>query len=71
MGIFDTRYTANEEMDLTLENPNELLEAYIFEELSKLSDEDKKLFCASEEAKIMEEKGLISYQYLLNLLYGF
>lgn len=67
MGIFDTRYTANEGMDMSLENPNELLEAYIFEELNKLSDEDKKLFCASEEAKVMEEKGLISRKTIVRL----
>lgn len=50
-----------------LKNENELLEQYIFDELSMLTDEDKQAFVESAECKVLLEKGLISRKTLVRL----
>lgn len=50
-----------------LKNPNELLEAFIYDELSQLTDEDKEVFVNSEEARVMEEAGIIGRRTLVRL----
>lgn len=63
MGIFGT----DSVMENDLSNPNELLESYIYDELSRLPDDKKKEFLASEDAKALEEAGIISRKTLVRL----
>lgn len=65
MGIYTTQ--GNNTITETLQNPGELLESYIYDELCYLSDEKKQEFINSEEAKVMEEAGLISRRTLVRL----
>lgn len=64
MGIFSPN---NVVMENELKEPNELLEAYIYDELSRLSDEKREEFVASEAAQTMLEAGLISRKTLVRL----
>ena len=54
-------------MEGTLKNENELLEQYIYDEVSMLDDEGKKAFIESAECKVLQEKGLISRKTLVRL----
>lgn len=44
--LFSDNYMVNNGIKQDLKNPNELLEAFIFDEVSKLSEEKIKEFCA-------------------------
>ena len=59
---FESIEEAAEGMDLA-----PLEEAYIYDELSHLTDENKKAFLQSEECKAMEEKALIGRKTLVRL----
>lgn len=63
MGIFDT----NSFIENDIMNKNELLENYIYDELSRLPDERRKEFLDSQESKVMMEAGLISKKTLIKL----
>lgn len=64
MGIF----TPNGSITIDQEfNRDELLESYIYDEISKLSDEKKKEFVNSEAAQAMLEAGLIGKKTLVKL----
>ena len=64
MGFFSTDSGS---MIGSLKNENELMEQYIYDEVSMLTDEDKQAFIESAEAKILLEKGLISRKTLVRL----
>jgi len=64
MGIFSTE---NVSMDNELLNPDELLESYIYDELSRLPDERRKEVLESEEMKVLEEARIISRKTLVRL----
>jgi hypothetical protein len=66
MGIFSVEGTGSI-LEQDLQNPNELLEAYIFDEVSRLTDERRAEFVKSEEAQAMVEAGLISKKTLVRL----
>ena len=65
MGIFSGNY--NDIDHVTLKHPEALLEAYIYDELSALSDSQKKAFLESEECAVMEAKKLIGRKTLIRL----
>ena len=64
MGFFSTDSGS---MSGSLKNENELMEQYIYDEVSMLTDEDKQAFIESAEAKVLQEKGLISRKTLVRL----
>lgn len=64
MGIFSPNSMV---MENELKDTNELLEAYIYDELSRLSDEKREEFVQSEAAQAMLESGLISRKTLVRL----
>lgn len=64
MGFFGG---ADSVMEDGLRNEDELLEQYIFDELSMLTDEDKKAFLESAECQAMLERGLINRKTLIRL----
>jgi len=64
MGIFSTE---NVSMDNELLNPDELLESYIYDELSRLPDERRKEVLESEEMEALEEARIISRKTLVRL----
>lgn len=63
MGIF----SADTNIDLDLINENELLEEYIFDEISRMSDESRKIALESDEMKALEEAGRVSRRTLVRL----
>lgn len=65
MGIFGNGSTLV--MENELKNQEELLEAYIYDEISRLSDEKREEFVNSQEAQGMLEAGLISRKTLVRL----
>lgn len=64
MGIFGTSTIV---MENELKQPEELLESYIYDEISRLSDEKRQEFVNSQEAQGMLEAGLISRKTLVRL----
>lgn len=64
MGIFSPNQVV---MENELSNPNELLEAFIYDEISRNSDEKRQEFVNSEAAQSMLEAGLISRKTLVRL----
>lgn len=64
MGIFGSGTIV---MENELKQPEELLESYIYDEISRLSDEKRKEFVTSQEAQGMLEAGLISRKTLVRL----
>lgn len=64
MGIFGTSTIV---MENELNQPEELLESYIYDEISRLSDEKRQEFVNSQEAQGMLEAGLISRKTLVRL----
>lgn len=64
MGIFTPTGSMSIDQEL---NRNELLESYIYDEISKLSDEKKQEFVQSEAAQVMMEAGLIGKKTLVRL----
>lgn len=64
MGIFGTSTLV---MENELKQPEELLESYIYDEISRLSDEKRQEFVNSQEAQGMLEAGLISRKTLVRL----
>lgn len=71
MAIFDNldniRESSDNSINQDLKNPNELLEAYIADELSFAPIEKLKEFANSPEAEAMIEAGLISRKTLVRL----
>lgn len=65
MAIFSN--SGSDSIDQELKNPNELLEAYIADELSFCSESQLEEFMNSSECKAMEEAGLISRKTLIRL----
>lgn len=65
MGIFGSGSTLV--MENELKNQEELLESYIYDEISRLSDEKRQEFVNSQEAQGMLEAGLISRKTLVRL----
>lgn len=65
MGIYSPQGQST--IDQDLKDPNELLEMYIYDELSHLSDEDKQAFINSNEAQAMMEANLIKKSSLVRL----
>lgn len=64
MGIF----TPNGSMTIDHEfNKDELLESFIYDEISRLSDEKRQEFVNSEAAQVMVEAGLIGKKTLVKL----
>ena len=63
MGIFNNFEPMNE----SLKNPKELETWFLIDEVSRLSDEEKEAFVNSEEAKALEEAGLIGRRTLVKL----
>lgn len=66
MGIFTSDFSSNS-IDQELKNPNELLEAYIADELSFAPEEKLQEFVNSPEADAMIEAGLITRKTLMRL----
>ena len=64
MGIYTDDFIAEE---ARLENPMPLIESFILEDLSKLSDDMKQEFIDSPEAQSMIEAGLIGKNTLVRL----
>ncbi len=64
MSIFGSSNTILLENDL---NQSELLESYIYDEISKLSPETIQEFVQSEQAQAMLEKGMIGKKTLVKL----
>lgn len=64
MGIFSASTMV---MENELKQPEELLESYIYDEISRLSDEKRAEFVNSQEAQGMLEAGLISRKTLVRL----
>lgn len=64
MGIFSPNQVV---MENELSNPNELLESFIYDEISRNSDEKRQEFVNSEAAQAMLEAGLISRKTLVRL----
>ena len=48
-------------------NSNELLEAFFVDDILRLSSDDIKTFCESEEAKILEEKAVLKKPTMMRL----
>lgn len=68
MGVYDSNSGSQQAiMEGELQNPNELLEAYIYDELCSMTDEDKRAFVNSPEASAMVEAGLIQKKTLVRL----
>lgn len=65
MGLYTQENLFNESAEL--KHPEELLEAYIYDEVSALSDEGKKAFIESEECRILEAKKLINRKTIVRL----
>lgn len=66
MALFTTN-KSSDSIDQELQNPNELLEAYIADELSFCSESQLQEFINSPEAEAMIEAGLISRKTLIRL----
>lgn len=64
MGLFDF---GSAKMKSTLKNPNELREAFVYNELSQLPKSKIKEFIRSKEAKVMTEEGIISLDMIEKL----
>lgn len=64
MSVFGNMGTSILENDL---NQSELLESYIYDEISKLSPETIQEFVQSEQAQAMLEKGMIGKKTLVKL----
>lgn len=64
MGLFGP---TNSKIEGELQNPGELLESYIYDEISKLPQETIQEFCNSEQAEAMLEAGMISKKTLVRL----
>lgn len=68
MGIFSTNnYNESASINEELKNPNELLEAYIADELKFAPEEALKEFVNSPEAEAMIEAGIITRKTLVRL----
>jgi hypothetical protein len=67
MGVYTGKVNETTSINEDLKNPNELLEMYIIDEVSKLPDERIKEFVESAEAKTMVEAGIISRKTLVRL----
>lgn len=65
MGMFSTSVATNEENDL--KDPNELLGAYIIDEVSQLTDSQKKEFIDSEACKSLLESRILKKKTLVRL----
>jgi len=65
MGVYSNPDILNEGVEL--ENPNELLEAYIYDELSCLDDTMKEAFVNSPECEAMIEAGIINKRTVVRL----
>lgn len=63
MGFF----SGSETMEDGIRNESELMEQYIYDELSMLNDEDKQAFIESAECQALLEKGLINRRTLIRL----
>ena len=64
MSIFGGNF---EPINEALKNPKELEGWFIIDEVSRMSDEEKEAFVNSEEAKALEEAGLIGRRTLIKL----
>lgn len=64
MGIFSPNQVV---MENELSNVNELLESYIYDELSRNSDEKRQEFVNSDQAQAMIEAGIIGRKTLVKL----
>lgn len=64
MGIFSPNQVV---MENELSNVNELLESFIYDEISRNSDEKRKEFVNSEHAQAMVEAGIIGRKTLVRL----
>jgi hypothetical protein len=68
MGLFANTKSINESMmDYDLKNPDELGEAFILDELSFLSDEDKQAFAESAVCEELIQEGLLKRQSVVRL----
>ena len=65
MGMFSTNNIISE--DTGLNNPDELMGYFIVDEVSRMSDEDKKAFLESEECKILQERNVLKKKTLVRL----
>ena len=66
MGMFSANTTSISE-DTGLNNPDELMGYFIVDEVSRMSDEDKKAFLESEECKILQERNVLKRKTLVRL----
>ena len=66
MGVYGVQ-DGEIKLEASLQNPNELLESFIYDGLNKLSDDKKKEFVSSNEATALLEKGLIGRRTLVKL----
>lgn len=65
MGMFNTNNIISE--DTGLNNPDELAGYFIVDEVSRMSDKDKKAFLESEECKILQERNVLKKKTLVRL----
>ena len=66
MGMFSTSSAVVTE-DTGLKNPDELTGYFIVDEVSRMSDEDRKAFLESEECKILQERNMLKKKTLVRL----
>jgi hypothetical protein len=67
MGLFNNTKTEENIMEMELQNPNELAEAMILDELSFLTDDQKEEFAVSEVCTELIEEGLLKRQSVVRL----
>ena len=66
MGIYSSNYNESAQ-DFEIQDMDALGEAFIYDDLSKLSDADKKAFLESEDCALLEAKKLIGRKTLVRL----
>lgn len=64
MGIYSL---GEEKLDLEVQDKEALQEAFIYDELCKLTDEEKQAFIESDQAKAMLEAGILTKKTLVRL----
>lgn len=67
MGVYSSNIDNSINEDTILENPDQLLEAYICDELSCLDDTVKEAFINSPECEAMIEAGIINKRTIVRL----
>lgn len=66
--IYNTNYTKESIIeDCELVNPNELLEQFIYDEVSRMPDAERKAWLESDQCRLLQEKGIFRRNTLVKL----